>query len=555
MRVTNNMVFSQSMNNIWRNFRHVNDIVRSIETTKRISRPSDDPLLSGRTLRFRTLLAENEQFIRNANTATSWMETTEAAFDSILTGRNSIMGRMNERLVAAADGTHELSDINAFIAEFRQMFEQLKFVDMNQTYMGRFVFSGFHTDQPPVLTEMCVATGFRERVFNIALFPRDEDFTTTPRLFRDGPNSLPEIIEPHVLQLPFTGDLFNIGATPPWPQPPGPLLGHPINAAPDNLGVFRLDGPAPLHPVFEVVQISVTDRDAYNPPAHVWQGGFDPDNPAAWAGTWGTPPNPALDASTFDRNNPTTWPSGQLPLIHFIPETGELVAHEDVRRFFENTTVTVQARDFQEGELNPMINFPSWDVTNGNEIRHNSEEHDFRLEIAVNSQVTINSHARNILTPQMYADWNNLFRIIGAMNPSDPQAVRAYYMRDDNHLGEALTGARLDEYVSRFLSDEKARFASVAHDLFNNMLQSHERHAANMQSQHTALGSRMMRLDMLHIRLEEDEIAYTALMSESEDTDIPSAIMRKNSAEAAFNSALRAIAMVNQLSLADFINR
>ena len=501
MRVTNNMVFSQSMNNIWRNFRHVNDIVRSIETTKRISRPSDDPLLSGRVLRYRTLLAENEQFIRNVNTANAWMEVTESAFDSILTGRNSIMGRMNERLVAAADGSHELSDIQAFIAEFRQLFEQLKFVDMNQTYMGRFVFSGFHTNQPPILTGMCVATEFREREFDIVLFPRDEDLTTTPRLFRAGAYDLPEIIEPTVLQLPFSGNLFGT------PPAIGDLTGNPIHVAPDNLGIFNPD----LTQAFTIVEVSVNEANAYRPPPTV---------------------------------------PGDLPIAHFIPETGELVIHEDARSAFENTTITFRVSDFAEGDLNPMINFPSWDVTQAPPaIRHNTEEHDFRLEISVNSQVTINSHARNVLTPQMYADWNNLFRIIGEMQPSDPQAVRAHFIR------EGYTGARLDEYVSRFLSDEKARFASVSHDLFNNMLQSHTRHAANMQSQHTALGSRMMRLDMLHIRLEEDEIAYTALMSESEDTDIPTAIMRKNSAEAAFNSALRAIAMVNQLTLADFINR
>jgi flagellar hook-associated protein 3 FlgL len=98
-------------------------------------------------------------------------------------------------------------------------------------------------------------------------------------------------------------------------------------------------------------------------------------------------------------------------------------------------------------------------------------------------------------------------------------------------------------------------FSAAMHDRINNMLREIMEHAAQAQREHTNLGARMARLEMIGIRLEEDEVAYTALLSDNEDTDLSATIMKKLGAEAAFGHALRAIALTTQLTLADFINR
>ncbi|MCL2456689.1 MAG: hypothetical protein FWD19_03990, partial [Defluviitaleaceae bacterium] len=82
-----------------------------------------------------------------------------------------------------------------------------------------------------------------------------------------------------------------------------------------------------------------------------------------------------------------------------------------------------------------------------------------------------------------------------------------------------------------------------------------ETHFAQAQRAHTNLGSRMARLEMVWIRLEEDETAFTDLLSQNEDTDVVEALKRLEGAEAAFGYALQSIAKTIQLSLADFINR
>jgi flagellar hook-associated protein 3 FlgL len=90
-------------------------------------------------------------------------------------------------------------------------------------------------------------------------------------------------------------------------------------------------------------------------------------------------------------------------------------------------------------------------------------------------------------------------------------------------------------------------------DRFNNMLYLLERHSAGVTEKHTEMGSRMLRLDLLQVRLEEDEVTYTDLMSKNEDTNLPWAIMQKSNAELALQASLNANAKIMQLSLANYI--
>jgi flagellar hook-associated protein 3 FlgL len=71
--------------------------------------------------------------------------------------------------------------------------------------------------------------------------------------------------------------------------------------------------------------------------------------------------------------------------------------------------------------------------------------------------------------------------------------------------------------------------------------------------EHTQMGSRMARLELLMIRLEQEETEYTALLSANEDTDMGVALVQKAAAEAAYQAALKSSATIMQLSLANFI--
>jgi len=373
-------------------------------------------------------------------------------------------------------------------------------VEMNQTHMGRYVFSGFHTDQPPVLVDNHPYDSF---VITQRFMLRDiEQIQSFQNL---NPVGLPDVHNVNILKLPYR-----------------------------DLDMMHIPG---LNVVFR----SVNDTDAYMPP-----------NVAA-------PP----------------------PVVHFIQETGELVFSDAALEAFppNGLDITYLKTGFSRGELNPRVYFPSVDVSglpagamtpllleqlanidNREAIMaglvpaedprllvFNAADHEIRFEFSTNTYVAINSLAQDAFTPQMYADLRRLFEFVESITFSDPKVLENHF-RSQGYVGYALQNR-----INTHMSDERAMVQGVLGERASTMLHLHERHSAQFIREHTHVGTRMARLEMLQIRLEEEEVQYTALLSENEDTNMTEAILRKTNAQAAFQAALRSSAMVVQLSLVNFI--
>ncbi|MDR2751183.1 MAG: hypothetical protein LBC41_11025, partial [Clostridiales bacterium] len=114
-------------------------------------------------------------------------------------------------------------------------------------------------------------------------------------------------------------------------------------------------------------------------------------------------------------------------------------------------------------------------------------------------------------------------------------------------------GAELEDAANRQMAEEKAVLSTVLHDRFNNMLSVCDSHLAIISREHTDLGARMNRLELVLTRLEQDESSYKELMSDNEDVDMMEAIMLKSSAEAAYQASLKAGANIVQMTLSNFI--
>lgn len=148
MRITNSMISGGMLLNMNRNLTGVNNYYTQLSTGKRIQVPSDDPISSSRALKFRTNVAETEQYMKNVSQGLSWMEVTEAAFTNV----NNIMFSIRELSARGASDTLTYEDREKILKEISQLTDQIG-LEMNATYGGRYVFSGYRTDQPPVIAE------------------------------------------------------------------------------------------------------------------------------------------------------------------------------------------------------------------------------------------------------------------------------------------------------------------------------------------------------------------------------------------------------------------
>ena len=82
MRVTNKMMFEQSNIYINRQYEQLYLINEKVSSGKRVNRPSDDPIGSGKILGYRSLVSSLEQYEKNIETGATWLSYTESALSN-----------------------------------------------------------------------------------------------------------------------------------------------------------------------------------------------------------------------------------------------------------------------------------------------------------------------------------------------------------------------------------------------------------------------------------------------------------------------------------------
>lgn len=145
MRITNSMMNNRMINNINNNLSRLDQYYSQMTTNQKIQVPSDNPIIASRSLKYRNIVKETNQYKENSDQAQSWMEITESAFKNM----NSVMSKMSELCVQGGTDTNDIDARKKILGEFCSLTKQLE-TELNTKYMGRYVFSGYKTDQPVI---------------------------------------------------------------------------------------------------------------------------------------------------------------------------------------------------------------------------------------------------------------------------------------------------------------------------------------------------------------------------------------------------------------------
>lgn len=148
MRITNQMMTNSILLNINRNKETLAMYEEQLSTGKKIQKPSDDPIVAVRALRYRTNVSEITQYKTNAEDATSWASVSEQAVSNV----TDILKRVRELSVQAASDVMSLENRQNSLTEIDELMEQF-LNEANASYAGRYVFSGHKTNVPAVFTE------------------------------------------------------------------------------------------------------------------------------------------------------------------------------------------------------------------------------------------------------------------------------------------------------------------------------------------------------------------------------------------------------------------
>jgi len=144
IRVTQNMLNSNMLRNLHKSMYNMDKMQQQLSSGKKVSRPSDDPVVATRGMFYRSSLMENEQYQRNINEVQTWIETSDKALDEV----GSILQRVRELVVQSGDGALANDSLMAIGKEIEQLKEHLGSI-ANQTLGGKYIFAGRDITTPP----------------------------------------------------------------------------------------------------------------------------------------------------------------------------------------------------------------------------------------------------------------------------------------------------------------------------------------------------------------------------------------------------------------------
>ncbi|RSD25202.1 flagellar hook-associated protein FlgL [Mesobacillus subterraneus] len=148
MRITQSMLSSNSLRNLSESYRRMGQYQDQLATGKKITKPSDDPVVAMKGMFYRSGLTEVEQYKRNLSELYLWMENSEAGIEQA----NNGLQRVRELTVQGKNGSLSPSDREAVAREIEQI--KLDLVQVANTKVsGRYIFHGTDTDHPPVPVE------------------------------------------------------------------------------------------------------------------------------------------------------------------------------------------------------------------------------------------------------------------------------------------------------------------------------------------------------------------------------------------------------------------
>lgn len=162
MRVTQGMLAANSLKQISNSYNKLETLQNQLSTGKKITRPSDDPVVATKGMAYRSNLSEVNQYKRNLTEAQSWFDSSESGLEQV----NSILQRTKELVVQGLNGTNESDDRQAIAREIEQL--KLDYMQVGNTQMaGNYIFNGVNVGTAPISEN---ASGMIESNINLDPF-------------------------------------------------------------------------------------------------------------------------------------------------------------------------------------------------------------------------------------------------------------------------------------------------------------------------------------------------------------------------------------------------
>ena len=144
MRVTNQMLVDTVLRGLNLGTENMKVLEERLATGKRLLRLSDDPVALSSALSLRARLDEDDQHLRNIDSAKAWLEAT----DQGLEGLNNVLERARTLALSGASQTMGPSELKAMATEVDQLLQEALQL-ANSKHDNQYIFAGLKTTTTP----------------------------------------------------------------------------------------------------------------------------------------------------------------------------------------------------------------------------------------------------------------------------------------------------------------------------------------------------------------------------------------------------------------------
>ena len=508
MRVTNGMLINNTLNGLYKNMNNMNKLYAQMTTGKKIQTVSDNPIIAGRSLKLKSTVLETTQYESNAKEAASWMEVTEASLNNI----TDILKDIRTKCVQGANSTLGASDKAALKTDIAQLYEQI-LQEANTTYGGRYVFSGYKTNEPLVLTSKLTL----ESDLTIAKDMTIPSGTTvaTDSVVKQGSTLGGGTVLGQGTEIP-DGSILKAGTTLSADDAKA-LLGITPSATDYTLdadctipeGTELSKETAEALGLVTPGQLEAGQTYTVGVGGHVVAQGTTLEKAVAEEALGVTV---SADSYTINADFTVTGATtlkGNMTLAAGSTMNGDITLKGDSSlaggTILAKDSVMKSGSTLPKGAFNPAV----YGKIDGQEIAY---------EVGVNNTISVNTLGMDSTLSDIMASLEEMYKIV-----SDAQNADGTY-------------------------DEKALY-----DMFNEKLGEMDKFLADISEKNADLGSRMVRVDYVKNRLTDQKTTFKSLLSETEDIDIEEVYVNFNMQYATYQSALQATSKVITNTLADYL--
>lgn len=500
MRVTSKMMNSNALNNINRNKTNLSTLANQYSTQQKIQRPSEDPVVAVRSLKYRTSVAELEQYAKkNVPDAMSWISNTESALTSV----NEILTNMNTYFNQGANDTLETTERDALKQTLIEYKDQI-FQCLNSDYAGRYLFTGYRTD-----TSLTFDEASKDMLYNITEPFKATDIQTFTYVKSD---------------LEFV-DSASVTAEDYASKAATSNKGYKLNLAYNDIKVKEGTDTTTYKPVIKYVTNDGTG---------------DVEN--------------TLDLEVVSISDKDAYDIGSKKAV-LIQETGEIILSEDTYKTLKDAKsfgVNYYKGEFNKGEVRPEHYFDCTATGPDGKVLSYQKPKNQQIQYEVNfsQSMTVNTLANECLDFKVI---NQIDDIINQIERVQNVENKLKDIEDKIKNGTYTCSKDAIMEAKTQIENELALEKSVLQEKFGNGITTTTNAQATVNKATADLGSRYKRLELTEARLEDQLTSFNEMLTKNDTVDIEDAIVNYTAALTAYNASLNATAKIAQNSLLDFL--